>query len=341
MNLNFILPPIKSNQDWFLHSRYKTGTQAASTTLQFGDFVRTQTVRSNASYSKEKVKKLSNRDSSDNSDGGPCWSDHERVPGTKAGEPGSCRPKGEKKKKKRKKKKPKMPKMTEMTLERDNASTVPGKGDIHAKGADADGDGKTGEGKYSKADWKKDSDGDGKPDPVDTSSSEYDTDYSSEEETPTKKRANASAKESDCDCDCPESLAKKAKAIAEAAKATLSRDNASAKKARCDGGDDCDCDLTKETYVASVKYEGVSQGKIYKTPGGSKEFVVVVDDKIVRFGDPSMDNHNDDDGARANFMARHKCSEQKDRTSAAYWACRVWRKGFRKSEVPVAPESLK
>ena len=35
---------------------------------------------------------------SDGSDTGVCWSDFERVPGTKQGEKGSCRPKGSKKK---------------------------------------------------------------------------------------------------------------------------------------------------------------------------------------------------------------------------------------------------
>lgn len=35
---------------------------------------------------------------SDGSDGGPCWSDYERVPNTVEGTKGSCRPKGSKKK---------------------------------------------------------------------------------------------------------------------------------------------------------------------------------------------------------------------------------------------------
>ena len=35
---------------------------------------------------------------SDGSDGGPCWSDYERTPGTQEGAKGSCRPKGSKKK---------------------------------------------------------------------------------------------------------------------------------------------------------------------------------------------------------------------------------------------------
>ena len=45
-------------------------------------------------------KKLTEGETSDNSDAGVCWSDYERVPGTKEGEKGSCRPKGSKKKKK-------------------------------------------------------------------------------------------------------------------------------------------------------------------------------------------------------------------------------------------------
>ena len=48
-------------------------------------------------FSESKKKELSNRTSSDDSDAGPCWSDYERTPGTKAGEKGSCRPKGGKK----------------------------------------------------------------------------------------------------------------------------------------------------------------------------------------------------------------------------------------------------
>ena len=55
--------------------------------------------KSGEAFTEGEKKKLENRTSSDDSDGGPCWSDYERVPGTKAGEKGSCRPKGSKKKK--------------------------------------------------------------------------------------------------------------------------------------------------------------------------------------------------------------------------------------------------
>ena len=54
--------------------------------------------KSGEPFSKSEKKALENRTSSDDSDGGPCWSDYERVPGTKAGEKGSCRPKGGSKK---------------------------------------------------------------------------------------------------------------------------------------------------------------------------------------------------------------------------------------------------
>ena len=53
--------------------------------------------KSGEPFSKSEKKALENRTSSDDSDGGPCWSDYERVPGTKAGEKGSCKPKGSKK----------------------------------------------------------------------------------------------------------------------------------------------------------------------------------------------------------------------------------------------------
>ena len=53
---------------------------------------------------KKKKKRMKKTDSggektatSDGSDTGVCWSDYERVPGTKQGEKGSCRPKGSKK----------------------------------------------------------------------------------------------------------------------------------------------------------------------------------------------------------------------------------------------------
>ena len=78
--------------------------------------------------------------------------------------------------------------------------------------------------------------------------------------------------------------------------------------------------------------DGHRLNKIYRQPkGSSKEYFVYVrkDGKVhkVSFGDPHMANHEDNDERRKNFRARHGCSEKKDRTSAGYWACKVWTKG--------------
>lgn len=68
--------------------------------------------------------------------------------------------------------------------------------------------------------------------------------------------------------------------------------------------------------------------------GGSKKFYVYVRDpktknvKKVEWGDTSgLKMKIDDEGARKSFAARHQCDQQKDRTSAAYWACNTPRYG--------------
>jgi hypothetical protein len=68
--------------------------------------------------------------------------------------------------------------------------------------------------------------------------------------------------------------------------------------------------------------------------GGPKKFYVYVKDgdriKKVTFGDKGGAASGDtltakinNPEARASFVARHKCSTQNDRTSAAYWSCRL------------------
>jgi hypothetical protein len=68
--------------------------------------------------------------------------------------------------------------------------------------------------------------------------------------------------------------------------------------------------------------------------GGSKKFYVYVRDpqtknvKKVEWGDTSgLKLKIDDPAARKSFAARHRCDQQKDRTSAAYWACNTPRYG--------------
>lgn len=62
--------------------------------------------------------------------------------------------------------------------------------------------------------------------------------------------------------------------------------------------------------------------------GGTKKFFVYVRDpqtkniKKVSWGDTTgLSVKINDPAARKSFAARHKCDQQKDRTSAAYWAC--------------------
>ncbi|MEK9695001.1 MAG: DUF5824 family protein [Candidatus Poseidoniales archaeon] len=64
--------------------------------------------------------------------------------------------------------------------------------------------------------------------------------------------------------------------------------------------------------------------------GGPKKFYVFVKDpstgniKKVTFGDTTgLKVKLDDPEARKSFAARHKCDMQKDKTKAAYWACRL------------------
>ena len=64
--------------------------------------------------------------------------------------------------------------------------------------------------------------------------------------------------------------------------------------------------------------------------GGPKKYYVYVKDpktgniKKVTWGDTTgLKVKIDDPEARKSFAARHKCSQQKDKTSASYWACRL------------------
>ena len=52
--------------------------------------------KSGEAFTESEKKKLEDRTSSDDSDGGVCWSDYERDPSKPAGTKGSCRPKKKK-----------------------------------------------------------------------------------------------------------------------------------------------------------------------------------------------------------------------------------------------------
>lgn len=84
-------------------------------------------------------------------------------------------------------------------------------------------------------------------------------------------------------------------------------------------------------YAGEV-FKGYNEPK--RTPGASKKFAVLVKDngrnRIVRFGDPSMENYRNgpggrgghgDEDRRSNFKSRHNCAEKKDRTTPGWWSC--------------------
>jgi len=74
------------------------------------------------------------------------------------------------------------------------------------------------------------------------------------------------------------------------------------------------------------KRKEAALNKPFRTPDGPKKFAVYVRNEkgniiLVRFGDKEMEIKRDDPERRKSFRARHKCSEQKDKTTAAYWSC--------------------
>ena len=73
--------------------------------------------------------------------------------------------------------------------------------------------------------------------------------------------------------------------------------------------------------------------KPFRLPSGSgKKFGVYVKSKKtgkivkVTFGDPNMEIKRDSPERRASFRARHNCDSIKDKTTPAYWSCRMWSK---------------
>ena len=91
---------------------------------------------------------------------------------------------------------------------------------------------------------------------------------------------------------------------------------------------------TEEYDVSAVasEYQGrkVTLNKPFRTPDAKKKFAVYVRNKqgkviIVRFGSQEMSIKRDDPKRRKSFRARHKCDQQKDKTTPSYWSCWQWR----------------
>lgn len=83
-----------------------------------------------------------------------------------------------------------------------------------------------------------------------------------------------------------------------------------------------------DCILQEAEYDGEDVELNEPKRGGPKKFYVYVKDgdkvKKVTFGGTSgLKVKLDDPEARKSFAARHKCDQQKDKTSAAYWACRL------------------
>ena len=90
---------------------------------------------------------------------------------------------------------------------------------------------------------------------------------------------------------------------------------------------------SKEAWkqAQSAEYQGrkVTLNKPFRTPDGPKKFSVYVkNDKgnivKVNFGDPNMKIKKNIPERRKSFRARHRCDQQKDKTTPAYWSCKMW-----------------
>ena len=89
-------------------------------------------------------------------------------------------------------------------------------------------------------------------------------------------------------------------------------------------------DKHKKAATASKRYQKseMACNKPQRAPKGDKHKYVVKacqggKEAIVRFGARGYEDYlqHKDEGRRANFKARHNCSEKKNKLTAGWWAC--------------------
>ncbi len=88
-------------------------------------------------------------------------------------------------------------------------------------------------------------------------------------------------------------------------------------------------DENNQVIAAEKNGRKVTLNKPFRTPDGPKKFSVYVkNDKgnivKVNFGDPNMKIKKNIPERRKSFRARHRCDQQKDKTTPAYWSCKMW-----------------
>jgi hypothetical protein len=86
-----------------------------------------------------------------------------------------------------------------------------------------------------------------------------------------------------------------------------------------------------------VTFPGYNKPKKSTRPGKKKMVLAKEGEKtkVIHYGDTGY-KHNYSAEAKKNFRARHRCDEQKDKLSAAYWACKdLWPTGSTKKSTLV------
>lgn len=92
-----------------------------------------------------------------------------------------------------------------------------------------------------------------------------------------------------------------------------------------------------EDEYGSVEVVNLNEAKYHNktvklgkpSSGDVKKFKVYVKNRKgnvvkINFGDPNMEIKRDNLKRRKSFRARHKCSQAKDRTTPKYWSCKMW-----------------
>ena len=78
--------------------------------------------------------------------------------------------------------------------------------------------------------------------------------------------------------------------------------------------------------IAGEVFSGYNKPK--RDVQSGKEYAVAAKQgdkvRLVRFGDPNMENKSDNPERKKNFRARHSCDEKKSKLSAGFWSCKQW-----------------
>lgn len=80
----------------------------------------------------------------------------------------------------------------------------------------------------------------------------------------------------------------------------------------------------KQVPLDSPKRGGTKKYYVYVNSGRKNADGRVIAKKIA-WGDPKLSVKNQSDARRKSFLARHKCSQKKDRMTPGWWACNVHR----------------